>query len=161
VTPFALKIIEIGPDLVPLATRVIRDSLLAHYPKFMGEGRLRKNLDRWAKREARNCTVSPRGRCFLAFRGPICVAAMMTKRGLRSLELVDLFVARGFTSAGIGSALFEVARLEARRRGLWLTLNAMAANKAARRFYERHGGRLRRIRLSDWGLLAVYEWKTP
>lgn len=156
-----LKIIEIGPELVPLATRIISNSLLAHYSKFMGVDGLRGNLSRWTRNESRACIVSPRGRGFLAFKGSICIAAMTTIRRLRSLELIDLFVSRGFTSGGVGSVLFEIARLDARRRGLRLVLNAMAANKNARRFYEQRGGNLIQLRNNSWGMLAVYEWKSP
>jgi ribosomal protein S18 acetylase RimI-like enzyme len=158
-----IRIVEVGPALAPVATRIIRMSLLTHYPRFMGTRHLQSDLRKraWLWRETLNCTTSPQGRAFMAFKNNICVAVLTTIRRFQTLEIMSLFVLPGFTSDGIGSQLFDIARRDARKRGMHLSLNAMAANKRARRFYERQGGILKQRRGSGWGPLVVYGWEKP
>ncbi len=164
-TPSTVRILEIGPELVPLATRLIGDSLLVHYPKFMGAGRLHSHggLGKygWLGKETLTCTTSPRGHAFVVFKNSLCVAAMTTIWHFRSLEIMSLFVLPGFTSDGIGAQLFKIAKQDARKRGMRLKLNVLAANSRARKFYEQQGGILTQRRQSGWGPLVVYGWEKP
>jgi ribosomal protein S18 acetylase RimI-like enzyme len=60
----------------------------------------------------------------------------------------NLFVAPEARGQGVGSALLESAEDALARAGAdVVSLEAMAANDGARRFYERHGYRLHRVEL--------------
>jgi GNAT superfamily N-acetyltransferase len=155
----ATKIIEIGPDYAPLARRIIRQSVLAYYSKFMGVRHILRDLRIWLRRDIQICTASPRGIVLLAMRGSKPVAVLTALWHITSLEIRDIFVLRGYTSQGIGKLLFDTIRDEANKRHISLTLTAMSANRSARKFYEREGGILYRHRCTNWGQVVDYKWE--
>ncbi len=67
-----------------------------------------------------------------------------TTRGL----VENLYVGQGHRNDGVGSALLEAAERHLRERGVdVVSLEVMAPNEAARRFYRRHGYEPHRVEL--------------
>jgi len=149
------KIVEVGPELTPLALRVIQKSAGASYPKYIGARRIGAD---WLRDEISAWVRSPRGRVLIAFDKGNPVGVLATLRHFRSLELGSLFVTPQAAFKGLGSALFLLARIDARARNMRMYIEVLARNRACREFCERRNGILMQRRPSRWGDIVVYGW---
>lgn len=155
-------IVKIGPLQAATAARIIDASWLESYRHFIPLRALRFHPGQRRLKETRRLILAPGNRAFLALDGRIPVAAMIVTHRPRYAEVEGLFVLPGCRARGIGAALLDVAFRVARERRVRLRLGTMRSNAGARRFYERHGGKLVCFGRWGWGLGTFpsvdYEW---
>lgn len=161
-----IEIRKASPLEAGIVYGLIETSWLAHYRKFMPLRTLLPYAGAKLQRHITNLIVSPTGLAWIARDHGQPVGTMTCIRRLGFEWVDDLFVLPGHTSGGVGSALLGVARSRAVQRGVPLQLEAMAANVAARRFYETHGGRLWRQKSeacwsSEIFPVVTYRWQKP
>lgn len=157
-----IEIVKISPLQAMTAARIIDASWLEHYRRFIPLRALRFHPGRRRLRETRRLILAPSNRAFLAIEERRPVAAMIVTHRPRFAEVEELFVLPACRARGIGAALLGVAFQIARERRVRLRLGAMRANAGARRFYERHGGKVVCFGRWGWGLGTYpsvdYEW---
>jgi len=89
----------------------------------------------------------------------VVAVAASEVRGADCAEMEALYVSVPYQRSGIGRRLLEAAIDHYRGLGiLTLHIAVLAANRPARRFYERLGGQASSTRDGDDGLEIVYAW---
>ena len=91
--------------------------------------------------------------------GQVVAVAASELRGADCAEMEALYVSVPYQGSGIGRRLVVAAIDHYRDLGIFtLHIAVLAANRPARKFYERLGGRTSSTRDGDDGLEIVYAW---
>ena len=127
----SMKMLRIRPTDINTVFSVIKKSWFEYYSPTVPFGAKKRYG------EIRRVLLSPHNQGFLSYEGNKPVAVMIIKESPRHTELDYLFIAPGFTSCGIGSALMNFLKSKTQKH---IEVQVVTRNIRGKRFYERHGG---------------------
>ena len=169
-TGYALLMIEIrpaSPDDAPAMARVVVDTWFAAHKGQVSAAAFQQRRDEWGYPESetgwRRTLREADGLSALMLvatdEGRVVAVAASDVTGADCAEVGTLYVNVPYQRSGIGRRLVAATIDHYRNRGIsTLHIAVLAANRPARQFYEKLGGRISGSRDHEDGPEVVYEW---